>query len=209
MPWSRIYWEPVFHMIFKHLLQNPNMRTDQTGVIVWYPYKYLLPWARLSGLAYYTACVQLVALIQTMGVPSTYGFFPPHNFFKTPIEIAVSVETLIQIEDNQLFHSHAFHSPTSKVVLPQSEPKASLPPCMSLPRANYDPRRVCLNPFPEVSLGRHKRTIGIYLAGALVSPLTLSHRGAPRSHPNIPVRLGKLDVFRCRHPLRPRTLSLG
>ncbi|KIY44164.1 UPF0220-domain-containing protein [Fistulina hepatica ATCC 64428] len=38
---------------------------------------------------------------------------------------------------------------------------------MSLPRSDYDPRRVCLNPFPEFTLGRHKRTIGIYLAGAL------------------------------------------
>lgn len=39
---------------------------------------------------------------------------------------------------------------------------------MSLPRANYDPRRVCLNPFPEFTLGKHKRTVGVYLAGALV-----------------------------------------
>jgi hypothetical protein len=41
---------------------------------------------------------------------------------------------------------------------------------MSLPRSNYDPRRVCLNPFPDVNLGKHRRTAGIYLAGALVSP---------------------------------------
>ncbi|KAF8196122.1 hypothetical protein BJ912DRAFT_1021110 [Pholiota molesta] len=39
---------------------------------------------------------------------------------------------------------------------------------MSLPRANYDPRRVCLNPFPEFTLGKHRRTVGVYLAGALV-----------------------------------------
>jgi hypothetical protein len=39
---------------------------------------------------------------------------------------------------------------------------------MAVPRANYDPRRVCLNPFPEWTLGKHKRTAGIYLAGALV-----------------------------------------
>lgn len=39
---------------------------------------------------------------------------------------------------------------------------------MSLPRADYDPRRVCLNPFPEFTLGKHKRTIGIYISGALV-----------------------------------------
>ncbi|KAH7887206.1 hypothetical protein F5I97DRAFT_1936673 [Phlebopus sp. FC_14] len=34
-------------------------------------------------------------------------------------------------------------------------------------RTDYDPRRVCLNPFPELNLGKHRRTIGIYLAGAL------------------------------------------
>jgi len=39
---------------------------------------------------------------------------------------------------------------------------------MSLPRANYDPRRVCLNPFPEFTLGPHRRTLGVYLAGGLV-----------------------------------------
>lgn len=41
---------------------------------------------------------------------------------------------------------------------------------MSLPRSDYDPRRVCLNPFPDfnLNLGKHRRTIGIYLAGALV-----------------------------------------
>ncbi|CCM03294.1 uncharacterized protein FIBRA_05422 [Fibroporia radiculosa] len=37
----------------------------------------------------------------------------------------------------------------------------------SLPRANYDPRRVCLNPFPALNLGKHRRAIGIYLAGGL------------------------------------------
>ena len=39
---------------------------------------------------------------------------------------------------------------------------------MSLPRSNYDPRRVCINPFPAITLGKHRRTIGIYLAGGLV-----------------------------------------
>ncbi|KAF8335221.1 hypothetical protein F5887DRAFT_1063391 [Amanita rubescens] len=38
---------------------------------------------------------------------------------------------------------------------------------MSFPHTHYDPRRVCLNPFPEFSIGRHRRTIGIYVAGAL------------------------------------------
>jgi len=40
---------------------------------------------------------------------------------------------------------------------------------MSLPRSNYDPRRVCLNPFPALDLhfGKYRRTIGVYLAGGL------------------------------------------
>lgn len=43
---------------------------------------------------------------------------------------------------------------------------------MSLPRADYDPRRVCVNPCPNftLGLGKHKRTVGVYLAGALVRP---------------------------------------
>ena len=44
---------------------------------------------------------------------------------------------------------------------------------MSLPRSDYDPRRVCVNPFPflnNVNLGKHRRTFGVYLAGGLVSP---------------------------------------
>jgi hypothetical protein len=47
---------------------------------------------------------------------------------------------------------------------------------MLLPRSNYDPRRVCLNPFPDVNLGKHRRTVGIYLAGGLVS---LTHHLTP------------------------------
>ncbi|KDQ54336.1 hypothetical protein JAAARDRAFT_182308 [Jaapia argillacea MUCL 33604] len=38
---------------------------------------------------------------------------------------------------------------------------------MSLPRANYDPRRVCMNPFPNLHLGKYTRSVGVYLAGAL------------------------------------------
>lgn len=109
-----------------------------------------------------------------MGLPSTQNLFYAHSFFKTPIEVAVSVETFVQTEElNHPFRSHAY-SPTP---VTSPEPKASsLPPCtgMSLPRANYDPRRVCLNPFPEFSLGRHRRTIGIYAAGALVGSVLLS-----------------------------------
>jgi hypothetical protein len=41
---------------------------------------------------------------------------------------------------------------------------------MSLPRADYDPRRVCMNPCPNLTpaFGKHRRTVGVYLAGALV-----------------------------------------
>ncbi|TDL25329.1 UPF0220-domain-containing protein [Rickenella mellea] len=40
---------------------------------------------------------------------------------------------------------------------------------MSLPRSNYDPRRVCLNPCPNLNihLGKHRRTVGVYVAGGL------------------------------------------
>ncbi|EIN08245.1 UPF0220-domain-containing protein [Punctularia strigosozonata HHB-11173 SS5] len=67
---------------------------------------------------------------------------------------------------------------------------------MSLPRSNYDPRRVCLNPFPNVSLGKHKRTIGIYLAGALFAianwafldaAILSAHAHSPRGEPDRPV----------------------
>lgn len=53
---------------------------------------------------------------------------------------------------------------------------------MSLPRADYDPRRVCVNPCPNFTLGfgRQKRTLGVYLAGALVRTF--------RSHPPFPIR---------------------
>ena len=53
-------------------------------------------------------------------------------------------------------------SPRHRVLVPNDAQK------MSLPRSSYDPRRVCINPFPEFSLGPHKRTAGIYIAGALV-----------------------------------------
>ncbi|KAH8110034.1 UPF0220-domain-containing protein [Phellopilus nigrolimitatus] len=40
---------------------------------------------------------------------------------------------------------------------------------MSLPKSNYDPRRVCLNPFPnlDLHLGKYRRSIGVYVAGGL------------------------------------------
>jgi len=85
----------------------------------------------------------------------------------TPIRIRVEDET------NREAYSHGLTTSPQ----PQRLPYCSLPPpqynftpsfVMSLPRGNYDPRRVCLNPFPEFTLGKHRRTVGVYLAGALV-----------------------------------------
>ncbi|GBE88801.1 UPF0220-domain-containing protein [Sparassis latifolia] len=66
---------------------------------------------------------------------------------------------------------------------------------MSLPRSNYDPRRVCLNPFPALNLGKHRRTIGIYLAGGLFAlanwtfldaAVLSAHAHPPYDDPQIP-----------------------
>ncbi|TFK38293.1 hypothetical protein BDQ12DRAFT_606557 [Crucibulum laeve] len=66
---------------------------------------------------------------------------------------------------------------------------------MSLPRSNYDPRRVCLNPFPEFTLGKHRRTIGVYLAGALFAlanwtfldaAILSAHAHSPWGQPDTP-----------------------
>ncbi|KAH7905530.1 hypothetical protein BJ138DRAFT_1103837 [Hygrophoropsis aurantiaca] len=66
---------------------------------------------------------------------------------------------------------------------------------MSLPRSDYDPRRVCLNPFPDVNFGKHRRTIGIYLAGALFAlanwtfldaAILSAHAHSPYDEPQIP-----------------------
>ncbi|KAJ3506864.1 hypothetical protein NLJ89_g6631 [Agrocybe chaxingu] len=75
---------------------------------------------------------------------------------------------------------------------------------MSLPRANYDPRRVCLNPFPEFTLGKHRRTVGVYLAGALFAlanwtfldaAILSAHAKAPWGDPDSdpPVHVGFVD----------------
>jgi hypothetical protein len=66
---------------------------------------------------------------------------------------------------------------------------------MSFTRANYNPSRVCINPFPELNLGRHRRTIGVYLAGALFAlanwtfidaAILSSHAHSPYDEPSIP-----------------------
>ncbi|KAI0715934.1 UPF0220-domain-containing protein [Cerioporus squamosus] len=66
---------------------------------------------------------------------------------------------------------------------------------MSIPRSNYDPRRVCINPFPAISLGKHRRTIGIYLAGGLFAlanwtfldaAILSAHAHPPYNEPQVP-----------------------
>ncbi|KAG5640998.1 hypothetical protein DXG03_006440 [Asterophora parasitica] len=66
---------------------------------------------------------------------------------------------------------------------------------MSLPRSNYDPRRVLINPFPDISLGKHRRTIGVYLAGALFAlanwtfldaAILSAHAHSPWGQPDTP-----------------------
>ena len=96
---------------------------------------------------------------------------PPQS---EPFQISVQVETRVEVTDEGEY-SHGSPSYSSLVsspqlYLPSSSPNrfTALIDHMSLPRGNYDPRRVCLNPFPEITLGRHRRAMGVYLAGALV-----------------------------------------
>ena len=90
---------------------------------------------------------------------------------------------------------------------------------MSLPRSDYDPRRVCVNPFPflnNINLGKQRRTLGVYVAGGLVS--SAPH---PRSVPSLLtdpsfvrttlfplVRSWTLDILRCRYSLCARTPTI-
>ncbi|KAJ6579507.1 hypothetical protein DFH09DRAFT_1146815 [Mycena vulgaris] len=67
---------------------------------------------------------------------------------------------------------------------------------MSLPPASYDPRRVCLNPFPDIDFGKHRRTVGVYSAGALFTLanwlfldacILSAHAKAPWGQPDTPL----------------------
>ena len=55
-------------------------------------------------------------------------------------------------------------------VVSQLLPSCSATWTMSLPRPNYDPRRVCINPFPNLDLhmGKYRRSVDVYIAGGLV-----------------------------------------
>ncbi|KAL4255382.1 UPF0220 family protein [Pleurotus pulmonarius] len=94
----------------------------------------------------------------------------------TPIEIRVEIEVRRDGDDEAADRqrpdiSHGPQSGRQSATSPSLPPQLPListnSPNMSLPRSSYDPRRVCLNPFPEFTLGKHRRTIGVYIAGAL------------------------------------------
>lgn len=106
---------------------------------------------------------------------------------RRPLPIAIQVETVQEVQvDSDYQNSHESTTVSTVQSPSQPHPPRLSPPqpattrnplsSMSLPRANYDPRRVCLNPFPEFSLGKHRRTVGVYLAGALVSGSLMSLR---------------------------------
>lgn len=107
-------------------------------------------------------------------------------------------KAVVQVEEAAP-QRHSF--PFRNLVSSQSSTQQRRPRKMSLPRSDYDPRRVCLNPFPNVEFGKHRRTVGIYLAGALVRIPFFSPPNLAIITRNLPVCPGKLDVPRCSHPL--------
>jgi hypothetical protein len=91
-----------------------------------------------------------------------------------PLQIEVQVETEVHSRSEDVVNENSHGSvttaspPSHSSLLPPTTITRNESSTMSLPRSNYDPRRVCLNPFPALSFGKHRRTIGVYLAGALV-----------------------------------------
>ncbi|KAG6899916.1 hypothetical protein C0995_004656 [Termitomyces sp. Mi166 len=133
---------------------------------------------------------------------------PPLNrsYQKLPSPIAIRVETRtwVNVDDSSDHNSHG-PSTVSTVESPSQPHHPNLSPArstrwlssstMSLPRSDYDPRRVFVNPFPEISLGRHRRTVGVYLAGALFAlanwtfldaAVLSAHAHAPWGQPDTP-----------------------
>lgn len=155
-----------------------------------------------------------------------------------PVQITIQVETEVEVEIGGN-NSHGLVPATTVSTVTSPRPRtilldSSTPPhttvqlpAMSLPRSNYDPRRVCLNPFPEFTLGKHKRTVGVYLAGALVctpqptnfdlhtdplyihsSLLQIGHSWMLLYVPNTPILLGDHTMIRLHHPYTSRS-SIG
>ncbi|KAH0581208.1 hypothetical protein H2248_012326 [Termitomyces sp. 'cryptogamus'] len=130
-----------------------------------------------------------------------------HQKLPSPIAIRVETQTWVDVDDD--CSDHSSHGPfTVSTVESPSQPRhpsVSPPPqsatrwlsfsTMTLPRSHYDPRRVFVNPFPEFSLGRHRRTVGVYLAGALFAlanwtfldaAVLSAHAHAPWGQPDTP-----------------------
>ncbi|KAJ8081494.1 Vacuolar protein sorting-associated protein 68 [Marasmius tenuissimus] len=99
----------------------------------------------------------------------------------TPVQVAVQVEVEVHDDDAPIpqrdIDSHAQTEVQGQAADAQQQRRRRRGGSefveqlssffMSLPRADYDPRRVCYNPFPNVDLGKHRRTVGVYLAGGL------------------------------------------
>jgi hypothetical protein len=130
------------------------------------------------------------------------------------LPLKIQVETEVQVWEDTT-NSHDLPSTTISTVTSPPHPQSTSPhflpisssrTLMSLPRASYDPRRVCLNPFPEFTLGKHRRAIGAYLAGALVCcGIVLG------SMLNVVwiVYVGELDFFGRCDPVCSCKISLG
>jgi len=91
--------------------------------------------------------------------------------FTSPVEIQVHTRVEIHEELDEPTGKPHRSSRVTGSLLPPSPPPVNYwndpERNMSLPRSNYDPRRVCLNPFPDLHLGKYRRNVGVYLAGAL------------------------------------------
>jgi len=101
------------------------------------------------------------------------AFFKERQPKRIPPRISIQVETQVETDEERYSHSSpvTVSSPLlrpPRLTSTTTRRSAARNTHMSLPRSNYDPRRVCLNPFPNVDLGKHRRTVGVYLAGALV-----------------------------------------
>ncbi|ESK94349.1 hypothetical protein Moror_8214 [Moniliophthora roreri MCA 2997] len=96
---------------------------------------------------------------------------PSASWPSSPVEVQVRVQVEVHGDDDvRQERAIGSHEAAAALAAPRQDPFSSFQsifPAMSLPRADFDPRRVCLNPFPNLHFGKHRRTIGVYTAGAL------------------------------------------
>ena len=129
------------------------------------------------------------------------------EIFDMSVPLKIQVETEVQIWEESTTDSHDLPCTTTSTITSPRHPQPTsfhfLPTSssrtfMSLPRANYDPRRVCLNPFPEFTFGKRRRAIGVYLAGALVrcGIVLGSELDAERCMDSLPWRIGLFWTLR-------------